>query len=60
MKIQENTRKIYENTRKYQEYIRKYKKNNTYKGKLPKIYAGQMSKIHEKAAFLYISDFLVR
>ena len=34
-------------------------KKNTYKGKLTKIYAEQVSKINEKAAFLCISGFLV-
>ena len=33
------------------------RKNNTHKGKLSNIYAGQASKIDEKAAFSYISDF---
>ena len=36
------------------------KKNNTYKRKLSKIYAGQASKIHEKATFLYMCNFPVQ
>ena len=37
-----------------------YRNINTYKGKLSKIDAGQASKINEKAAFSYISDFPVQ
>ena len=33
--------------------------NNTYKGKMSNIYAGQASQIHEKAAFSCISNFPV-
>ena len=37
--------------------MKTYRKSNTYGGKLSKIYAGQASKIHEEAAFSYMSDF---
>ena len=52
----EKTRKI----RKIKNMKKINKKNNTYKGKLSKIYAGQASKVHEKAAFTCIVNFLVR
>ena len=36
------------------------RKINTYKGKLPKLYAGQPSTTNKKAAFSYISGFPVQ
>ena len=52
--------KIYENIQTVGFVKKMYREMHTYKGQLSKIYAGQASTIHSKAAFLCISDFPVQ
>lgn len=52
--------KYYGNIRNIGFVMNVCRKINTYKGKLSNIYAGQVTKTYEKAAFSYISDFPVQ